>query len=125
VVAATGAISTTTTNGAGASTRVPFEGRNSLRQSGRNTIDMRISKRFNVGGRRQVEALWEAFNIFNTINYTSFGTTQYRVGSSSFDAAANKATVNLTEDTGFNVATGASNTLFGPRDMQIGVRFLW
>jgi hypothetical protein len=125
LAATLGAISTATTNGSGASTRVPFEGRNSFRQTARKTVDMRISKRFNVGGRRQVEALWEAFNIFNTINYTSFGTTQYRVGSSSFDAAANKATVNLTEDTGFNVATGASNTLFGPRDMQIGVRFLW
>jgi hypothetical protein len=120
-----GAISTATTNGSGASTRVPFEGRNSFRQTGRKTVDMRISKRFNVGGRRQVEALWEAFNIFNTINYTSFGTTHYRVASSSFDAAANKTTVTLTEDTGFNVATAASNTLFGPRDMQIGVRFLW
>jgi hypothetical protein len=125
VVAATGAISTTTTNGAGASTRVPFEGRNSLRQSGRNTIDMRISKRFSVGGRRQLEALWEAFNVFNTTNYTVFGTTRYSVASSSYDAATNKATVNLTETPGFNVPTAASNTLFGPRDMQIGVRFLW
>ena len=70
-----------------ASNRPPFEGRNSFRQTGRKTIDMRISKRFNVGGRRQIEALWEAFNILNTINYTSFGTTHYRVASSSYDAS--------------------------------------
>ncbi|HEU4935506.1 MAG TPA: hypothetical protein VFT39_03565, partial [Vicinamibacterales bacterium] len=72
-----------------------------------------------------IEALWEAFNIFNTVNYTGFGTTRYRAVSSSFDATANKAVVNLTTDPGFAVPTTASNTLFGPRDMQIGFKFLW
>ena len=86
---------------------------------------MRISKAFNVGGTRQIVALWEAFNIFNWTNYTSFGTTKYRVSTSSYDAAANKTTVVLTEDTGFGVPTAASNTLFGARDMQIGFKFLW
>ena len=33
--------------------------------------------------------------------------------------------MNLTEDPGFGVPTLASNTLFGPRDMQIGLKFLW
>jgi hypothetical protein len=125
VGSATGATSTGTTNGTGASNRAPFETRNGYRQSGRKTIDMRISKRFGLGGRRQIEALWEAFNIVNWTNYTSFGTTKYRVASSSFDAAANKATVNLTEDVGFAVPSAASNTLFGPRDMQVGLKFLW
>jgi hypothetical protein len=37
----------------------------------------------------------------------------------------NKAVVNFTEDPGFGVPSAASNTLFGPRDMQIGFRFLW
>ena len=83
---------------------------------------MRVSKRFRVGGTRQIEALWEAFNIFNTINYTTFGTTKYRAASSTYDAATNKAVVNLTSDTGFAVPATASNTLFGPRDMQIGLR---
>ena len=36
----------------------------------------------------------------NWTNYTGFGTTKYRVASSSYDAATNKATVNLTEDAG-------------------------
>ncbi len=125
VVAATGATNTSTTNGSGASNRAPFETRNGYRQSGRKTIDLRLSKQFNLGGRKRVEALWESFNIFNWTNYTSFGTTKYRVASSSYDAATNKATVNLTEDTGFALPSAASNTLFGPRDMQIGLKFLW
>jgi hypothetical protein len=122
---ATGATSTATTNGSGAANRAPFETRNGFRQTGRKTFDMRLSKAFNVGGRKQIVALWEAFNIFNWTNYTSFGTTKYNVASSSYDAATNKVTVNLTENTGFAVPTAASNTLFGPRDMQIGFKFLW
>jgi hypothetical protein len=125
VAAATGATSTATTNGSGASNRAPFEQRNSFRGDGRKTFDLRLSKAFSLGDRRQIVALWEAFNVFNWRNNTAFGTTKYNVASSSFDAAANKATVNLTESTTFLAPTAASNTLFGPRDMQIGLKFLW
>jgi hypothetical protein len=121
----TGATSTASVNGSGASNRAPFDTRNAFRQTGRKTVDLRLSKSFNVGGRRQVQVLWEAFNIFNWTNYTSFGTTKYRAVSSSYDAAANKVTVNLTEDAGFLAPTSASNTLFGPRDQQFGVKFMW
>ena len=121
----TGVVQTTSINGTGASNRAPWDPRNGFRQTGRKTIDMRVSKRFNVGGHRQLEALWESFNIVNWTNYTSFGTTKYRAASSTYDAASNKATVTLTEDPGFAVPSAASNTLFGPRDMQIGLKFLW
>ena len=121
----TGALSTSTVNGTGASNRAPWDTRNGFRQTARKTVDMRVSKAFNLGGRRQFVALWEAFNVFNTINYTTFGTTKYNAVSSTYDATTNKAVVNLTSNTGFAVPTTASNTLFGPRDMQIGFRFLW
>jgi hypothetical protein len=122
---ASGPTDTRSVNGSGASNRAPWDTRNGFRQTSRKTIDMRVSKRFRLGGTRQIEALWEAFNIFNTINYTGFGTTKYNAVSSSYDATANKAVVNLTSNTGFAVPTTASNTLFGPRDMQIGFKFLW
>lgn len=121
----TGAINSASVNGSGGSNRAPWNTRNGFRQTGRKTIDMRVSKRFSLGGRRQFEALWEAFNVVNWTNYTGFGTIKYRAVSSSFDAATNKAVVNLTEDPGFAAPTLASNTLFGPRDMQIGFRFFW
>ena len=121
----TGAVSTATVNGSGASNRAPFDERNGFRQTGRKTIDLRLSKSFRLGGTREIVALWEAFNVFNTTNYTSFGTTKYNATSSTFDAAANRVTVNLVDNTGFAVPTAASNTIFGPRDMQLGFRFLW
>ncbi len=121
----TGALSTQSVNGSGAANRAPFDTRNGFRQTGRKTIDLRVSKVFKAGGRRRIEALWESFNIANWINYTGFGTTKYRAVSSTFDPVANKAVVNLTEDAGFGTPTLASNTLFGPRDMQVGLKFLW
>jgi hypothetical protein len=129
--AATGATATFTTNGSGASNRAPFHERNGFRRQGRKTFDLRLSKRFDFGGRRQIVALWEAFNVFNTVNYTGFATAKYSVVNSSFDAAANKVTVNLREITNaagepdFGRPITASNTLFGPRDMQLGVKFIW
>jgi hypothetical protein len=131
VSSATGATSTATTNGSGASNRVPFETRNGFRREGRKTFDLRLSKRFDLGGRRQLVALWETFNVFNITNFTGFSTLKYRVASSSFNAAANRVTVNLSEvldaqgRPDFGRATTASNTLFGPRDMQLGIKFLW
>ena len=122
---ATGATSTATTNGSGASNRSPFDTRNGFRRDGRKTVDLRLSKRFDLGGRRQLQVLWEAFNVFNFVNYTGFSSTKYRVASSSFSAAENTVTVNLTEEPDFGNPTSASNTLFGPRDMQLGVKFLW
>ncbi len=122
---ATGATATNTTNGSGASNRSPFDTRNGFRRDGRKTIDLRLSKRFDLGGRRQLQVLWESFNIFNFVNYTGFSSLKYRVASSSYNAAANKATVNLTEVADFGLPTSASNTLFGPRDMQFGIKFTW
>ena len=125
VAAATGGVDTSTTNGSGGDNRVPFLERNSFRQSGRKTIDLRLSKSFDLGGRRKLVALWEGFNVFNWVNHTGFSAIKYRVGTSSYDAATNTVTVNLTEDSGFLLPNSASNTLFGPRDMQVGVKFLW
>jgi Carboxypeptidase regulatory-like domain len=121
----TGAVVTTASNGAGGSFRAPFETRNAYRQPGRKTFDMRVSKDFRLGGRARLQALFEAFNLFNTVNYTSFATIKYRVASSVYDPATNRVTINLNEDTTFAAPNAASNTLFGPRDMQLGFKLLW
>jgi len=125
LAAGVGAVDTSTTNGSGASNRVPFEERNSFRQKGRSTIDLRMSKTFKLGGRRQIVALWEAFNVLNKTNFTGYSAIRYRVGSSTYDAATNLITVNLTEDAGFLTPNAASNTIFGARDMQLGLKFLF
>jgi hypothetical protein len=121
----TGAIATTASNGSGGSFRAPFEERNAYRTTGRKTLDMRVSREFKAGGSRRLVALAEAFNVFNTTNYTGFSNIKYRVSSSVLDPNTNNVTVNLIEDAAFRKASAASNTIYGPRDMQIGFKFLW
>jgi hypothetical protein len=124
-IAGTGAVLTTASNGAGGSFRAPFETRNAYRQSGRNTFDLRVSREFALGGRARLQALVEAFNLFNHANFTGASNIRYRVASSRFDPAANQVIINLNEDPDFGRPSAASNTLFGPRDVQLGFKLLW
>jgi outer membrane receptor protein involved in Fe transport len=122
-----GATNTTGTNGTGGSFVAPWVGFNADRQPGRKTFDVRFSKRFDVGGRRNVEVLWEVFNLFDTLNPTNLSNTAYSIptGGATYDAATNVATVNLRRDAGYRVARSASTNFWGPRDMQLGLKFLW
>jgi hypothetical protein len=90
-------------------------------------VDLRASKRFGVGSGRSVEVLWEAFNLFNWVNYTAASATAYNVNAagSTFNAATNSGVVALTSNSGFLVPTTIGNTLFGMRDMQFGLKFSW
>jgi hypothetical protein len=124
-IAGTGAIVTTASNGSGGAFRAPFEERNGYRTTGRKTLDLRVSREFKAGGTRRFVALVEAFNVFNHTNYTGFSNIKYRVASNSVDPITNNVTVNLTEDAAFKKPSAASNTIYGPRDMQIGFKFLW
>jgi len=63
VSAATGATSTATTNGSGASNRAPFEARNNYRGDGRKTFDMRLSKAFSLGAIREMIASGEIIDL--------------------------------------------------------------
>jgi hypothetical protein len=120
--AAVGATTSSSTNGTGGAFFAPFVGRNADRQPGRKTVDLRLSKDIGLVGSTHVELLVEVFNLFNTLNYTSESATAFNVASSSYDPATNKATVNLTHNTGFLVPTTIGNTLYGMREAQIGLK---
>jgi hypothetical protein len=120
-----GAVSTGSTNGTNGGIFAPWLGRNSDRQQGRKTVDLRVSKQFGMGGGKKLEALWEVFNLFNWVNYTGASATAFNVASSAYDPAANLATVTLTRNSGFLVPTTIGNTLYGMRDMQLGLKLSW
>lgn len=120
-----GLISTSSINGTGAAFFAPWTGRNSERQNGRKTVDMRASKEFSIGGGKKAELLWEVFNLFNWVNYTGASATAFNVTSSAYDVTANVLTVNAVPNTGFLVPTTIGNTLYGMRDMQLGLKFRW
>jgi hypothetical protein len=55
--------------------------RNSQRMKSQADVDVRLSKRFTLGGRRSLDAMVEAFNLFNHANYSDinniFGTSAF------------------------------------------------
>lgn len=50
------------------------EPRNSRRGDSFNTVDLRLSKAFKLGGGVRITAFWEMFNAFNTTNFNTFFT---------------------------------------------------
>ncbi len=122
---AVGAVNSTGTNGTGGFFVAPWVGINTDRQSGRKTLDMRVSKGVRISGTRRIQVLWEVFNVFNTVNYGTFFDSAFDVASSTYNAATNVATVNLTRNASYLVGRTASSNFWGPRDMQLGVKFLW
>ncbi len=119
-----GSVFSSSTNGTGGSTVVPWTGFNSERQTGRKTFDIRAAKEFRLGGTARAQILWEVFNLFNTVNYGTFGETAFDVvtASSTYDAATNVGTVTVRPNTGFLVPTTSSSNFWGMRDMQLGLR---
>jgi hypothetical protein len=122
---AVGAVNSTSTNGTGGFFVAPWVGINTDRQPGRKTVDLRAAKNFGVGGKRRVQVLWEVFNVFNTENDASFFDSAFDVTTTTYDAAANVATVNLKRDTGYLLPRSASTNFWGMRDMQFGLKFLF
>ncbi len=85
--------------------RPPGVGRNSARQPATATLDVRVSRAFGVGGRR-VEAMVEAFNIFNRVNVLAVNNT-FGIGATP------------------RAAFGQPTLVGDPRQLQAGVRFEW
>jgi len=120
-----GSTVSSTTNGTGGAFFAPFLGRNSDRMPGRQTFDIRLSKQFNLHGTTKAEVLVDIFNLFNHINYTTVSATAFGITSSTFDAAANLATVTLNHNAGFLVPSAIGNTLYGMREAQLGFKLYW
>ncbi|MCP9494640.1 MAG: TonB-dependent receptor [Pyrinomonadaceae bacterium MAG19_C2-C3] len=101
--------------GAGGSNRAPFIERNAFRFPATAVVDLRVSRRFNLGETRNIEVLAEGFNIFNRQNITGLGTTAFNASSSSNTLTFQPAT--------FGVPNEAGNTIFSERQIQLAVRF--
>jgi hypothetical protein len=109
-------------SGPGTTSRVPGFERNGFQQPKTTVVDLRLSKRFRVADRLDLEFLGEAFNLANHQNVTVVNATAYTVAS----VAATK-TNTLTYTTavpsfGAPTQTNTSGFSFAPRQIQLGVR---
>ncbi|MGH9650687.1 MAG: hypothetical protein ACRD3I_09485, partial [Terriglobales bacterium] len=58
----------------GVNDRVGIEPRNTFEGDGFASVDLRISRTFNLGERAKLQGIFEAFNLFNTLNVRFFNT---------------------------------------------------
>lgn len=105
-------------NGSNGAGRVPGLDRNSFRQPKAWNMDMRVSRRFNLGEARALEFLVEGFNIFNRTQITDVNSTFYRTSGSSLILNTDNFNNSL-----FGTTTEAGGTLFRERQVQLAVRF--
>ena len=110
-------------NGSGGAARVPTIDRNIYKYKRDILLDLRLSKRFKIMDKYDVELLGETFNIANHLNVTGVGsTTAYGAGTG---ALANTLVANSTFGV-FNPSTftgsANSNFIYSPRQVQLGVR---
>lgn len=94
--------------------RPPFIGRNTGRGPDFWTVDLRLSRKFGLGERANVEVLGEAFNLFNRLNFASVNNTVGAAYSGPLNPLGNKS-LSPSQPLGFTSAVG-------PRRFQLGVR---
>lgn len=116
-------------NGSGGTNRLPNLDRNFFRENRTQLFDMRLSKRFKVGDRTNVELLGESFNLANHVNETGVNTTGYAYAAGTAATATAPATPNtLTFNSANNAAifgvrnNANSNFVYSPRQVQLSAR---
>ncbi len=95
--------------------RPPSAGRNTGRGPRFASVDIRVQKSFDLGENRRIDAVAEAFNLFNAINYSGVNTVVGASPMPSFDVTGDPSR-GPAEPLGF---TGAHP----PRRIQLGLRF--
>ena len=126
------AISTFTANGSGADNRVPWLQQNFGETTGLSNVDIRVQRDFSVGEGKKFVFSWEAFNLFNHVNFNSFNDGAFRgtvsctqSGGFGSPCIPGTRTVTATPQSGFLAPRSASNTFNGPREMQFAFKYIW
>ncbi len=92
-----------------------------------SSLDLRVSKVFGVGGGRTVEALVEAFNLFNVTNILGVSTRNYSGYANVLARDSNDpASAGFLTSSSFGKAVTTAGGVFGsggPRAFQLGLRF--
>ena len=113
-------------NGTGGTGRVPGTDRNIFQFQRELILDARISKRFRIADRADVELLAESFNIANHLNQTGVSSTN-AYGVSNGTAATpnvltnNAANFGVYDPTRF-LGSANNNFIYTPRQVQLGAR---
>ncbi len=126
-------------NGSSGRSGIDIIGRNTFTMPRTAVTDLHLAKRFPLRGERYTVEFWgDAFNLFNHQNYTGVNTTGYSV--STTNVSTQTGTVTCTSAApclNYNVNSSTFAPLFGsrtnsnsnfiytPRQIQLGVRFIF
>lgn len=103
--------------------RVGIEPRNTFKGDSYQSVDLRLARTFKVSERMSVEAMAEAFNLFNTVNVRFFNTVYGAADFCNFNPAAQRcsATQRFLEGSP-NPNYGTPRAVFNPRQIQLALR---
>jgi hypothetical protein len=109
-----------TIDGAGSSgNRIPSLGRNTYKLPNTEDVDLKLAKKFTFNERYSLELSGQAFNLMNHFNVTSVNSLAYTLGGT-------PAAPTLTYNSTFGSVTNAnSNFAYTPRQVQLGIRFMF
>jgi hypothetical protein len=103
--------------------RVGIEPRNTFKGDGYQTIDLRVARTFKPTEKLHIEAIAEAFNLFNTVNVRFFNTVYGAADFCNFNATAQgcSPTQHFLEGSP-NANYGTPRAVFNPRQIQFAAR---
>jgi outer membrane receptor protein involved in Fe transport len=105
-------------NGSNGSLRFALLPNNYFKQPSIKYVDLRISRRFKITEKTNIELLAEGFNIFNRTQVTQVNNVIYNVAQNTTTGV-----VNLTYNPSFGQTTGADGFFFRERQIQFAARF--
>ncbi len=115
-----------TNTGGSTGGRPPQYGRNVFTSPGLTNVDFRIMRQFTIRERFHLQALGEAFNLFNHTNIASVNGTAFNFSACPATGTNGCLTPN-TGRTGFLAPTGSTSTngLYGSRQLQVSLKLVF
>ncbi|HET9839210.1 MAG TPA: carboxypeptidase regulatory-like domain-containing protein [Candidatus Angelobacter sp.] len=106
--------------------RVGIEPRNTFKGDTYQSIDLRVARTFKATEKLHVEAMTEAFNLFNTVNVRFFNTVYGAADFCNFNPAAQgcSATQKFLEGSP-NPNYGTPRAIYNPRQIQFALRLTY
>jgi hypothetical protein len=102
--------------------RVGIEPRNTFKGDGYQSVDIRISRAFNITEKVKLQGIAEAFNLLNTVNIKYFNTSYGAADFCNFDAAATGCGGPMFLEGSPNPNYGTPRAVYNPRQLQFALR---
>ena len=105
--------------------RVGIDPRNTFKGDTYDSVDMRVSRTFNLTEKTHLEAIAEGFNLLNTLNVHYYNTSYGAADFCTFNPSAPGCKpVQYREDSP-NQSYGTPRSIYNPRQIQLALRLTW